>query len=164
VAAFATLKSKNYHNCFVITNQLHVAINGFKNGNACPEIILSRSPAHKIFFCKFSKTMIAWKHIKDLPVKQLTTGITGYYAHGNSMTLGYVEIVEGSDLAEHHHVHEQITFILEGQLDMVIGGKAYSLTAGMYHVIPSNTPHSAFAKTACKVIDVFNPVREDYKS
>ena len=46
---------------------------------------------------------------------------------------------------------------------MIIGGKPYSLTAGMYQVIPSNMPHSAIAATDCKAIDVFSPVREDYK-
>ena len=57
----------------------------------------------------------------------------------------------------------RILIIIEGQLDMLIGGEPYSLTAGMYHVIPSNTPHSAIAVTDCKAIDVFNPVREDYR-
>ena len=103
------------------------------------------------------------EHIKDIIPKNLVAGITGYYAHGSSMTFGYIEIAAGSDMPEHHHVHEQITYILEGQLDMKIGGKAYSLTAGMYHVIPANTPHSAFAKTNCKLIDAFSPVREDYR-
>jgi len=103
------------------------------------------------------------EHIKNIIPKKLVVGITGYYAHGSSMTLGYVEIKAGSNLPEHHHVHEQITYIIEGHLDMVIGGKPYSLTAGMYHVIPSGTPHSAIAVADCKAIDVFNPVREDYK-
>ena len=102
--------------------------------------------------------------IKNLPPKELVPGITGYYAHGNAMTLGYVEIKAGSDLPQHQHVHEQITYVLEGQLDMVIGGKPCSLTTGMYYVIPSNMPHGAIAVTDCKVIDVFNPVREDYKA
>jgi|SRR5690606_4350198 len=104
------------------------------------------------------------QHIKDLPSKQLVEGITGYYAHGTNMTFGLVEIKAGSDLPPHHHEHEQITYIIEGQLDMLIGGKPYTLTSGMYFVIPSNTPHGAKAITDCKVIDVFNPVREDYKS
>jgi quercetin dioxygenase-like cupin family protein len=101
--------------------------------------------------------------IKNIKAKEVVPGITGYYAHGTNMSFGYVEIEEGSVLPEHHHVHEQITFIIEGQLDMIIGGKPFSLTAGMYYVIPSNIPHSAVAKTNCKVIDAFNPVREDYK-
>jgi len=103
------------------------------------------------------------EHIKNLIPKNLVMGITGYYAHGSSLTFGYVEIRAGSHLPEHHHVHEQITYIIEGQLDMIIGGKSYSLTAGMYHVIPSEMTHSAIALTDYKAIDVFNPVREDYK-
>lgn len=101
--------------------------------------------------------------IKEITPRELVKGFTGRYIHGKGLTLGYVEIKAGNKLPEHHHVHEQITFIIEGQLDMMIGGKSCSLTAGMYYVIPSNVPHSAIAKTDCKAIDVFNPVREDYK-
>ena len=102
--------------------------------------------------------------IKDITPKELMPGITGYYAHGENMTFGFVELKAGSIVPLHQHIHEQTTYILDGQLDMVIGGNPCSLTAGMYHVISSNTPHSAIAKTDCKVIDVFSPVREDYKT
>jgi len=102
--------------------------------------------------------------IKDIIPKEVVAGITGYYAHGENMTFGYVEIKEGSRLPEHHHVHEQITYILEGQLDMTIGGEFCPMSAGMYHIIPSDMPHSAIAITDCKAIDVFNPVREDYRT
>lgn len=101
--------------------------------------------------------------INDIPARELSPGITGHYVHGQDMTLGLVEIKAGSELREHSHVHEQITYIIEGQLDMIIGGKSHSLAAGMYHVIPSNTLHSAIAVTDCKLIDVFNPAREDYR-
>jgi quercetin dioxygenase-like cupin family protein len=104
------------------------------------------------------------QHIKNIPAKDLVPGITGYYAHGTDMTFGLVEIKKNSNLPAHQHVHEQITYVLEGQLDMLIGDKECSLTPGMYYVIPSNTLHSAIAVTDCKVIDVFSPVREEYKS
>jgi len=103
------------------------------------------------------------QRITDLPVKKLAPGLDGYYVHGQSMTLGLVDIKAGSVLGLHHHVHEQITYIVEGQLDMVIGGESVSLKTGMFYVIPSNTPHSAVAPVDCKVIDVFNPIREDYR-
>ena len=102
--------------------------------------------------------------IKSIRSKELAPGITGYYAHGEKHTMGLVELEKGSTVPMHSHMHEQITYILEGQLDMIIGGTAYSLTAGMYHVIPSNVSHSAVAITDCKVIDTFSPVREDYKT
>lgn len=101
--------------------------------------------------------------IKNIPPKEIVPGITGRYVHGDKQTFGYVEIGKGSLLPEHHHIHEQITYILEGQLNMIIGGEPCPLTAGMYHVIPSNMPHSAIAITDCKVIDTFSPPREDYK-
>ncbi len=102
--------------------------------------------------------------IKNIKPKELAPGIVGYYAHGEKHTMGLVELKKGSMVPLHSHPHEQITFILEGKLDMVIGGQAYSLTAGMYHIIHSNVPHSAVAITDCKVIDTFSPVREDYKT
>jgi quercetin dioxygenase-like cupin family protein len=102
--------------------------------------------------------------IKNLIPKLLAPGITGYYTHGRQMTFGLVELNTGSSVPMHHHIQEQITYIIEGQLEMVIDGVTCLLTQGMYHVIPSNTPHAAIAKTACKVIDVFCPVREDYKT
>jgi quercetin dioxygenase-like cupin family protein len=103
------------------------------------------------------------QNIQDIKPKELVAGITGHYAHGESMTFGYVKIKAGSNLPAHQHVHEQITFIVEGELDMTIGGKFYPLKAGMYHVIPSNVQHSAIARVDCIAIDVFSPVREDYK-
>jgi quercetin dioxygenase-like cupin family protein len=101
--------------------------------------------------------------ITSIKPRELMPGITGYYAHGSKMTLGYVELKEGSIIPMHLHTQEQITYIMEGQLDMKINGKDCSLTTGMYHVIPSNIPHSAVAVTNCKVIDAFSPVREDYR-
>jgi quercetin dioxygenase-like cupin family protein len=102
--------------------------------------------------------------IKDITPKELAPGITGCYAHGDKMTFGYIELKAGSSVPMHQHIHEQITYIIEGELDMMIGGIPCLLTTGMYHVISSNVPHGAIAVKDCKVIDVFNPVREDYKT
>jgi len=101
--------------------------------------------------------------IKNLKSKEVVPGITGYYAHGDKHTFGYVEIKKGSVVPEHRHVHEQITYVIEGQLNMTIGGEFCPLMPGMYHIIPSNMPHGAVAITDCKVIDTFSPVREDYQ-
>ncbi len=102
--------------------------------------------------------------IKNIIPKELAPGITGYYAHGEKMTFGLVELKAGSSVPLHQHVQEQITYIVEGELDMVIDEVPCLLTQGMYHIIPGNTLHGAIAKTDCKVIDVFSPVREDYKT
>lgn len=102
--------------------------------------------------------------IKNITPKELVQGITGWYAHGESMTFGYVELKKGASIPSHHHIQEQITYIIEGELDMVIDGKQCRLSAGMHHVIGASVFHSAVARTDCKLIDAFSPVREDYKS
>jgi quercetin dioxygenase-like cupin family protein len=101
--------------------------------------------------------------IKEIPVKELVAGVTGHYVHGEGATFGYVELTQGSRVPDHSHVNEQITYILEGQLQMVIGGQDCLLEAGMFHVIKSGVVHNAFAVSHCKLIDVFTPVREEYK-
>lgn len=102
-------------------------------------------------------------NILDLLSKPLVEGISGRYAHGANASFGLVDIKKGSILPAHQHVHEQITYILEGDLEMTIGDETMVLTPGSYYVIPSNTPHSAIAHSDCKVIDVFSPVREEYR-
>jgi quercetin dioxygenase-like cupin family protein len=103
------------------------------------------------------------QHLDTIPVRELRPGFFGRFIHGDKGTVTIWDIKKGSVLETHHHVHEQITYVMEGELQMVIGGINYLFTAGMTHVIPSNVPHSAIAKTDVKVIDFFSPVREDYK-
>ena len=103
------------------------------------------------------------QHLNNITAKEIRPGFFGKMVHGDKSTLTFWDIKKGSMLEEHHHVHEQITHILEGELAMIIGGEPMLLTAGMVHVIPSNVPHSAVANTDCKVIDSFAPARDDYR-
>ncbi|MBO9205049.1 MULTISPECIES: cupin domain-containing protein [Niastella] len=103
------------------------------------------------------------QHLDDVKGKEIVPGLYGRFVHGDTMTLSFVDIQPGAQLPEHSHPHEQITFILEGELEMVIGGEKMLLTPGMVHVIPGNVPHSAIARTFVKVLDAFSPVREDYR-
>ncbi len=103
------------------------------------------------------------QHLKDIPVKEIRPGFFGKMVHGDKGTLAFWDIKKGSVLIEHHHPHEQVTHVVSGELEMIIGGEYYLLTAGTVHVIPSNVPHSAKALTDCYVIDTFAPARDDYR-
>jgi quercetin dioxygenase-like cupin family protein len=103
------------------------------------------------------------KNLRDIPVKQTLPGFFGKMIHGDSSSLVFWDIKKGGISPEHHHVHEQITYIMEGELEMMIGGEKYLFKAGDFHVIPSHVPHSALAITDCKIIDTFSPARDDYR-
>jgi quercetin dioxygenase-like cupin family protein len=66
-------------------------------------------------------------------------------------------------LPSHAHPHEQLTTVLSGELELTVGGEVRVLRAGMVAFIPGGVPHSARALTACEVMDVFHPVRDDYR-
>lgn len=103
------------------------------------------------------------KVISDIKERELAKGIKGRYFHTNSITIGFIDIEKGAILPAHSHIHEQTTQITEGQLEMTIGGVTQILEPGTITLIPSNVVHSAIALTNCKVVDIFNPVREEYK-
>ena len=91
-------------------------------------------------------------------------GIHSAMEHSDQVTFGCVSLEEGVIAPIHSHPHEQWTYILEGQMEFTLDGEKQLLLAGMGAYIPSNVLHGAFAVTACQVIDVFTPVRMDYKA
>lgn len=95
--------------------------------------------------------------------KEIIKGFFGKMIHTDNMTVAHFRVLAGSELPEHHHVHEQVTNVLSGELEMTVGGKTHVCKAGEVIVIPSNVPHSARALTDCRLVDVFQPAREDYK-
>lgn len=103
-------------------------------------------------------------HLDVIKEKEVVPGYKGKFIHSENMTLAYWNITAGSPLPEHAHPHEQVVNVLEGTLELTLEGETHSLTPGTVVIIPSNVPHSGRAATDCRVIDVFYPVREEYRS
>lgn len=94
---------------------------------------------------------------------EISRGFNARLIHTDSMTIAFVEVDEGAELPEHSHIHEQVTTLLEGCFDLILSGEMHRLEAGDVCAIPSNVPHSGKAHTRCRIMDVFNPVREDFR-
>jgi quercetin dioxygenase-like cupin family protein len=64
----------------------------------------------------------------------------------------------------HHHVHEQITYVAEGELIFLCEGEPpQHLKAGDMFAVASGKPHSIqLLSSSARLIDSFNPVREDF--
>jgi quercetin dioxygenase-like cupin family protein len=102
-------------------------------------------------------------NFNELNEKEMFPGFKARVIHGESMTIAYMRVTEGAEAPEHSHPHEQITHVVEGKLELTIDGVPQTFSAGEVAVIPSNVRHSARGVTDCLVLDVFHPVREDYK-
>jgi len=54
--------------------------------------------------------------------------------------------------------------VVAGELELTVDGVSHLLVPGKVMVLPSNVPHSGRAVRDCYVVDVFHPVREDWRS
>ena len=101
--------------------------------------------------------------LDDLAQKTPIPGFTGRFVHSEHMTLAYWTVEAGAELPEHAHPHEQVTHMIEGQFTLTIDGETETLGPGCVGMVPSNARHSGKALTPCRIMDVFYPVREDYR-
>lgn len=101
--------------------------------------------------------------IPQLNEKEVVPGFRGKFVHTENMTIVYWTITAGSALPEHKHPHEQVASLVSGEFEFTLDGVTRKITPDTSVAIPSNVPHSGKALTDCKIIDIFYPVREDYK-
>lgn len=107
--------------------------------------------------------MNPYVNLSEIAIKDILPGFHARMIHTESVTVAHFRIDAGSVLPEHFHVHEQITNVLDGELEMTIDGVTRVCKSGDCAVIPSNVPHAGRALTDVWVIDIFCPTREDYK-
>jgi len=100
--------------------------------------------------------------LNEIPVIERIPGYFGRFIHSRNMTMAFWEIKAGSPIPEHRHVHEQIMTVTDGLFELTVDGEKRMMKAGDVCIIPSNVLHSGRAISNCRVLDVFNPVREDY--
>ena len=101
--------------------------------------------------------------IASLESRELVPGHHGRFVHSAHTTHVYWTIEADAVLPEHSHPHEQIVNMLEGTYELNVGGEPFRLDAGDVLVIPGGVPHSGRAHTGCRILDVFSPVREEYR-
>jgi quercetin dioxygenase-like cupin family protein len=104
-----------------------------------------------------------FQSLSDFSEKEMFPGYWGRFVHGDTMTVAFWNIKAGSSIPLHHHVHEQVMHVLEGKFEFTVDGNTQICEKGAVVVIPSNVPHKGKSLTDCRIIDVFHPVREDYR-
>ncbi len=107
---------------------------------------------------------MSFLNFNSIPHQRIWDGVHGAIVHSDQLTFAHIILELGAIVDEHHHMHEQWTHVLEGELEFNINGEIQIMTPGISAHIPSDMPHSAQALTRVKVIDCFMPVREDFKN
>ncbi len=101
--------------------------------------------------------------VKSLEQKQMFPGFKGRVIHSENMTFVYWNIEAGSRVPEHSHPHEQVVNVIEGDFEFTVGNETEILKPQSVVIIPPKASHSGKALTDCRILDVFYPIREDYR-
>jgi quercetin dioxygenase-like cupin family protein len=98
-----------------------------------------------------------------VPVKEIAPGFFSKLIHTENNTINFLEVKAGSEIPMHSHPHEQSSFVMEGSFEMTVNGETKVLSTNDFVLIPGGVLHRGRAITDCKLIDIFSPVREDYR-
>jgi quercetin dioxygenase-like cupin family protein len=96
--------------------------------------------------------------------KEIFPGATIRTFWGEEMLLGVADLAPNSVVPPHRHPQEQGGIVLEGEIEFCIGGETKLLRRGEIYVIPADVEHSArTGQDPVQVLDIFSPVRADWK-
>lgn len=92
----------------------------------------------------------------DAEFTEARPGIFGSTFHTPQLTVVMYRYSPGSTWEEHSHPQDQITTVLEGQIDFTVNGRIVRLSAGESAALPGETPHAATIPSdgACVTVNV----------
>lgn len=84
-------------------------------------------------------------------------------SHGGGMMAVQFEFDAGVAGNVHSHPHEQIGYVVSGEIDLIMEGReTVRLTAGCTYYVPPNVRHGVITHAPTVLFDCFTPIREDF--
>jgi quercetin dioxygenase-like cupin family protein len=101
---------------------------------------------------------------ESMPSFELAAGVSGRPLFGERAMINLIEFEPGAVVPVHSHPHEQLGIVLRGVQILEIAGEDHPLGPMDGYVLPGGLEHGArCGPEGATVIDVFQPVREDYR-
>ena len=96
--------------------------------------------------------------------KELVAGVMARTFWGERMLMSLVDLEPNAVIPEHTHPHEQVGMVVSGEMRLTIAGETKQARPGDVYIIPGDATHGVVVgDAACQLIEVFSPVREEYK-
>lgn len=109
---------------------------------------------------QFNKTLVQddelpWENVDEKIKRKIMS-------YNEDLMLVKVAFLKGGIGATHKHPHLQISYIASGIFEVTIDGEMKTLKDGDVYFVPSEVLHGAVCLEDGVLIDVFNPMREDF--
>jgi quercetin dioxygenase-like cupin family protein len=89
----------------------------------------------------------------------ISPGMTRRHVTADQSTMAIYDLKRGAYVPMHQHSSEQLSYVQQGRLRFIAGGRAYDVRRGELIVIPPNVPHSIEALENSIEYDFFAPPR-----
>lgn len=100
----------------------------------------------------------------ELKIRQLLKGVNLRSVSGDKTMLTIFDFEPNAVIPSHQHPHEQITYVIKGEMEFTMDGETKVLHEGDGVIVQSNKEHGArVLSKQTKVIDAWYPIREDYR-
>ena len=83
--------------------------------------------------------------------------------HGKETLMTEFVMDKGSELPLHGHVYEQTGYLVKGKIKLHIGESSRIVSPGDSWCIPSSVQHKADILEDSVAVEVFSPLREEYR-
>jgi quercetin dioxygenase-like cupin family protein len=98
----------------------------------------------------------------EIALEKITEMVSRKFVSGERETMAQIYLKRGAIVPQHTHQSEQMTYVLQGALKLLVAGEELTLREGEVLHIPSGVPHQVEALDDTFVLGVFSPVRLDW--
>jgi quercetin dioxygenase-like cupin family protein len=98
----------------------------------------------------------------EIALDKVTEMVSQKIISGEREMLAQTYLKRGALVPMHAHDSEQMTYILQGALRVLVDGEEIVVSEGEVLHIPPGTPHQAEALEDTFELDVFSPIRRDW--
>ena len=98
----------------------------------------------------------------EITLEKITEMVSRKFVSGERETLAQIYLKRGAIVPQHAHTSEQMTYVLQGALKLLVGLDEITVREGeVLHIAPG-ARHQAEALEDTFVLSMFSPVREDW--
>ena len=98
----------------------------------------------------------------EIALEKVTEMVSQKIVAGEREMLAQIYLKRGALVPMHSHESEQMTYILQGALKVVVDGEEITVREGEVLHIASWVPHQAEALEDTFELDLFSPIRHDW--
>jgi quercetin dioxygenase-like cupin family protein len=102
--------------------------------------------------------IVTWTAIEPI---EMVPGLNFQPVLGENLMVNFVSFAPHTEAPRHWHDEEQISFVIDGEMEFEVGEEKRTVRRGEAIVIPPNVPHAARTyDNTCLEVDVFHPPRQ----